>query len=298
MLKRTLFFGSPHHLKTKNNQLIAINKETGLIKQIPIEDIGFIVFEHPALSFTQSVLQLLNENNTAVIFCNKQYLPTSMLLNLDSNHVQSEMFRYQIDASQPLKKQLWQQTIKQKIRNQAQHLKQLGKNEIPLLKFATNVLSNDVTNQEARAAKYYWKYMFENIDFRRDRFGDFPNNLLNYGYIILRSAVARALVSSGLLPTLGIHHHNKYNAFCLADDIIEPYRPFVDKIVLQIMDEEKDITELTPAIKAKLLGILTIDISINKNKRPLMVGLSETTASLAQCFKGTRKIIKYPVLCD
>lgn len=296
MIKRTLFFGNPYHLKTKNKQLIATEKETGVIKTIPIEDIGFIVFEHPQISFTQSVIQLLNNNNTAVIFCNEKYLPTSMLLNLDGNTVQSELFKYQVSASTPLKKGLWQQTIKQKIRNQAQHLKLLGENYTPLLYHAKNVLSNDSTNREAIAAKYYWNKLLGN-NFRRDRFGDAPNNLLNYGYIVLRAAVARSLVGSGLLATLGIHHRNKYNAFCLADDIIEPYRIFADKLVLQIIEKEEDISELTTPIKAQLLTILTQDIFIGQKKRPLMAGLSETTASLARCFKGEDKNIKYPTLC-
>jgi CRISPR-associated protein Cas1 len=161
--------------------------------------------------------------------------------------------------------------------------------------WAKKVRSGDPDNFEGRAAAYYWKNFFPIIpDFIRDRFGEPPNNLLNYGYAILRAIVARGLVGSGLLPTLGIHHSNKYNAYCLADDVMEPYRPFVDKLVLEIVSNGEDFYELTTSIKKQLLSIPVIDIMIGGEKSPLMVGVQTTTASVAKCFEGKARKIIYP----
>jgi CRISPR-associated protein Cas1 len=307
MLKRTLFISNPCYVSTRIEQLVLKNKKNDEEKTVPIEDIGFVVFENGECTFSLQAIAKLNENNVASIFCDEKHLPTSMLLNLDANDVQSQMFSYQLHASEPLKKQLWQQTIKAKISNQALLLQQLGKPVETLKRCAGNVKSGDATNEEAKASRYYWSNFFATNPasvlnagrvvlekFTRNRFGDPPNNLFNYGYAIIRAAVARALAGSGLLPTLGIHHHNKYNAFCLADDIMEPYRPFVDRIVHAIVTEGKDFSMLTTELKARLLTALTVDIGMNGSTSPLMVGLSQTTASLAECFAGERKTIKYP----
>lgn len=295
MLKRTLFFSNPYHLSTEKRQLVITDKETRESKTAPIEDIGFAVFEHPHITFTQSVMQLLAENNTAVVFCDAKYHPSSMLLHLDTHQVQTERFREQVEATLPLKKQLWQQTIKAKVRNQATVLDLIGHSGEALRKIASRVKSGDPDNAEAQAARRYWPHLF-GLDFTRERFGEEPNSALNYGYAILRAAVARALAGSGLLPALGIHHRNRYNSFCLADDIMEPYRPYVDLLVYQMMEDEMNCAELGTEEKAELLGILSCDTVINGRKRPLSVGLSETTASLAGCYSGTAKRIKYAVL--
>ncbi|MBL4651336.1 MAG: type II CRISPR-associated endonuclease Cas1 [Flavobacteriales bacterium] len=298
MLKRTLFFGNPYHISTENIQLKITDKSTGEIKTVPIEDIGFIVFEHPHITFTQSVMQHLAANNTAVVFCDEKYHPSSMLLHLDTNHVQTERFKAQIATSEPLKKQLWQQTIKAKITNQAFVLQKTNKEGVEALQYLSRqVLSGDSTNQEAQAARRYWSKLFGS-DFTRERYGKEPNPALNYGYAILRAAVARDIAGSGLLATLGIHHRNKYNSFCLADDIMEPYRPFVDLLVVAMQEKGMDCINLGTQEKAELLSILTIDIFINNNKSPLMVGLSQTTASLSRCFEGKAKKIIYPNFHD
>jgi len=298
MIKRTLYFGNAYHLSSKLEQLIIVNKETGEEKQAPIEDLGFVVLDHHDITLSHYLIQQLAEHNIAVVFCDKTHHPSAMLFPLDGNNIQNERFRQQVDASEPLKKQLWQQTIKAKIRNQAQLFRLLGKDDEALKRFATDVLSGDTNNEEAQASRHYWGRLFSEykIKFTRDRFGMPPNPTLNYGYAILRAAVARALVSSGLLPTLGIHHHNKYNAYCLADDIMEPYRPFVDKIVWEIMRDFPEYHVMTKEIKAKLLGVLSVDIIMNENRSPLSVGLSQTTASLARCFEGVDRQIKYPTL--
>ena len=296
MIKRILYFSNPYHLSFKNNQLIITSKDTGETKPAAIEDLGFLVLDNQQITFTQSVMQELAENNTAVVFCNKKHHPSSMLFHLDTNSVQTEIFTDQINAKEPLKKNLWKQIIENKINNQAALIKKIGKNEKPLLLFASKVNSGDTTNREAQASRYYWQNIFDIENFKRERFGMPPNPSLNYGYSILRAAVARALTGSGLLSTLGIHHHNKYNAYCLADDIMEPYRPFVDECVLEIINENPDYQIMDKYQKAKLLNILNMDVEFEKFTRPLMVGLSLTSASLVKCFSGEIKKINYPVL--
>lgn len=295
MLKRTLFFSNPYHLSTREEQLVIADKNKGEEMTQPIEDMGFVVFEHPNITFTQSVMQLMAENNTAVVFCDKKHHPSSMLLHLDTHQVQTELFRHQVNAGEPLKKQVWQQTVKAKIRNQAGLLSKLGLGGEALNRIATQVKSGDATNEEAQAARRYWPHLFGK-EFTRERFGVPPNAALNYGYAILRAAIARGLAGSGLHPTLGIHHRNKYNSYCLADDIMEPYRPFVDLIVKNMQDKQMDCADLGKEEKAELLGLLSMDIHIGNKKRPLMVGISETTASLARVFRDEGKKVSYPVI--
>lgn len=296
MLKRTLLVETKNSITTKNLQLV-IKSETKE-SSIPIEDIGFLVLDHPEIYISIPALNLLTENNTAVIICNTQHLPNGMFLSLDSHHIQQEIFRYQIEASAPLKKQLWQQTIKEKILNQGKLL-ELTLNEKNHFEFlASKVASGDTSNMEGVAAQQYWRvFPVSEVEsgLKRERFGNYPNNFLNYGYAILRAAVARALAGSGLLCTLGIHHRNKYNAFALADDIMEPYRPLVDEKVIEVMKKYDD-QELTTAIKRDLLELLTRTVYFKDEKSPLMVGLQKTASSLQQCYMGDRKKIKYAAL--
>lgn len=304
MIKRTLYFGNPAYLSKRNEQLVinlpdakGIDNLTGN-NTVPIEDIGVVILDHQQITITHGVMESLLENNVALITCDKQRLPVGLMLPLEGNQIQSERFRHQIDASLPLKKQLWQQTVSAKITNQAsilfKHRKIKAKN---MEYWASEVKSGDADNHEARAAAYYWGELFPEIpDFRRDREGVPPNNLLNYGYAILRAVVARALVSNGLLPTLGIHHHNRYNAYCLADDIMEPYRPVVDNVVLQIVKSKIPIDEITKEIKIKLLSIPQADVIVNGQRSPLLVAVSQTTSSLYKCFSGESRKIAYPEL--
>lgn len=293
MIKRTLFFANKFSLTTKNNQLV-VKSDTNEPKTIPIEDIGCLVIENQETYISIPTLSKLSANNVSVIFCDAKHMPQSMLLNLESHHIQQEHFKNQINASEPLKKQLWQQIIKHKVCHQAQLLSKIGKNKTPLEHYASKVLSGDTTNREAVAASFYWKNIFD-FDFKRERYGAYPNLFLNYGYIVLRAAVARALSGSGLLNTLGIHHKNKYNAFCLADDIMEPYRPLVDAKVLEILEKYDEHDLITP-IKLDLLSILTQTVYFKDKKSPLMVALTTTTSSLQQCFSGKSKKLIYPKL--
>jgi CRISPR-associated protein Cas1 len=313
MIKKTLYFGNPAYLSLRMGQMVIklpeVETDSNLPDQIkkqaeitkPIEDIGVVVLDNRRITITQGLLESLLENNCAVITCDSHSLPVGLMLPLYGNSTQNERFRDQLDASQPLKKQLWQQTIKMKISNQAAALATCtGKNSPTMLRWADDVRSGDPDNVEGRAAAYYWKDLFAGIDgledFTRSREGEAPNNLLNYGYAILRAIVARALVSSGMLPTLGIHHHNRYNAYCLADDIMEPYRPYVDELVYSIVkDKGINNLDLSKEIKAQLLSIPTLDVVIGGKRSPLMVAVTQTTASLYKCFTGELRRIAYPV---
>jgi CRISPR-associated protein Cas1 len=292
MLKKSLLIENKCSINTKNLQLII--KSEIREASIPIEDIGFIIIDNPEVYISITTLNLLVENNSSVIICGKNHLPNGLFLNLNSHHIQQELFRNQIEASAPLKKQLWQQTIVEKIKNQGILLEKitLEKNKFDFL--ASKVLSGDTSNMEGVAASFYWKSFFE-TNFKRERFGNYPNNFLNYGYAILRAATARALSGSGLLNTLGIHHKNKYNAFALADDIMEPFRPLVDEAVYYIM-QHYDEQELNTEIKSVLLEVLTRTVYFKDEKSPLMVALQKTASSLQQCYSGKRKKIKYPKL--
>lgn len=302
MIKKTLYFGNPSYLSLKDAQLV-IKVPNSLVpdgKEIvatkPTEDLGVVVLDNKQITITEGVLEALLDNNCAVITCNSQSMPSGLLLPLYGNTLQSERFQDQINASLPLRKQLWQQTVQQKILNQSAVLKRCTDAETKCMDiWASEVKSGDSENMEARAAAYYWKNLFSNISgFTRDRFGMPPNNLLNYGYAILRAVVARALVGSGLLPTLGIHHHNRYNAYCLADDVMEPYRPYVDLLVSQLIRKYVCPQELTKTLKAEMLSVPTLEVTIGKKKSPLMVAVSQSTASLYKCYAGDLRKIVYP----
>ncbi len=318
MIKRTLYFGNNVYLHTKDEQLLINfadkNKEQSTV---PIEDIGVVILDAYQLTISQNLISKLLDNNVALITCNSKRMPQGLMLNLSGNSIQQERFKYQIQASLPLKKQLWQQTIKAKIANQRALLLNLNsegfaqsetlahQNQLENMEYWKNsVRSGDPDNYEARAAAFYWKTIFKKFEsnFTRGRYEADPNNLLNYAYAILRAITARSLVASGLLPTLGIHHHNKYNAYALADDIMEPYRPFVDEIVYNIVQKYYDKNkleqkyELTTELKAELLIIPVIDIVIDNERSPLMIAMQRTTASLFHCFEGSSKKILYPVM--
>ena len=294
MIKRTLVFSNPSYLNLSNSQLV-ITLPDAEKKSVAIEDIGVVILENQQITISSGALNALLENKCAVITCDKTHMPSGLLLPLDGGHTQTQRIQTQIDATVPLKKQLWQQTVRVKIHNQAMVLKSLGIAHENMLLWASKVKSGDSDNLEARAAVYYWAKLFPD-DFIRERFGEFPNHLLNYGYAILRAIVARSLVASGLLPTLGIFHKNKYNAYCLADDIMEPYRPFVDLLVLEWLKSNPDEGELSKGAKVHLLQIAQLDVQFENFTSPLLVGMQRTTASLAKCFDGTQKKINYPLL--
>ncbi|MDR1006190.1 MAG: type II CRISPR-associated endonuclease Cas1 [Bacteroidales bacterium] len=310
MVKKTLYFGNPAYLSLKNNQLVIklpgveendtlpdSFKQSSIITK-PIEDIGYVILDNKQITITHSVLTALIENNVAIIQCNDKHLPAGMMMNLNGHSLQCARFKSQIEASEPLKKQLWQQTVEAKIENQIAVLKSEDIEDKRLNWLLNNVKSGDSDNAEGQAAAIYWRNIFSNYisDFKRGREEQPPNNLLNYGYSLLRAAMARSLTGSGLLPVVGIFHHNQYNSLPLSDDIMEPYRPFIDKIVLEILKENESVSELTTKIKIRFLSSLEQDVFINKERSPLMVAMTTTTASLQKCFDGNRRRILYPKL--
>ena len=299
MVKRALYFGNPCYLSTKMGQLILNYPDfPEARKSIPIEDIGFVLLDHPQITITQALINNFLQNNVVIVHCDEKHLPVALSLSMENNHTYTKKLQAQIYASLPLKKKLWQQTVVAKIKNQAALLDNEDVNPQKLNWLASRVQSGDPENCEGRAAAYYWEHYFGLLEKakKRGREEDPPNNLLNYAYAVIRAIIARALVGSGMMPVIGIHHRNKYNPFCLADDIMEPYRPVVDGLVLDICREEDEIDILIPALKVKLLQIISLDVNIEGQKSPLMVAASRTTASLMQCFEGSRKKIKYPVL--
>lgn len=306
MIKRTLYFGNPAYLSLKMKQMVVripqkddgdLPSEEDMVRTVPIEDLGVIILDNKQITITQGLIDALLENNCALITCDSRRMPVGLMLPLAGNTIQNERFRSQLDSSLPLRKQLWQQTIEAKIRNQAAVLKYVtGQEHKNMLKWSDSVRSGDADNMEARAAVYYWKTIFPNDPcFIRDREDEGANALLNYGYAILRAVVARALVGAGLLPTLGIHHHNRYNAYCLADDIMEPYRPYVDKLVVEMLEDGAE-DKLNATNKVKLLNIPVIEVKINEKRSPLMIAVSQTVSSLVKCFRGDCRKVIYPDL--
>ena len=298
MIKRTIYFGNPAKLNLKDKQLtIATTTENGetLNRSIPVEDIGVLLIDNPQITLTSGLIQSLQENNVALITCDYKHMPQSILLPIEGNSIQQERYDTQLAASEPLKKQLWQQTVTQKIKNQAAVLDKLQFNSDYLIPLYKNVKSGDSDNCEATAAVYYWQTIFKQINgFIRHREGPAPNNYLNYGYAILRATMARSIVAAGLLPTLGIFHRNRYNAFCLADDLMEPYRPYVDEIVYDMVKEFELVQELQKEHKAVLLKIPAIDVVIDGEKSPLMIATQRTAVSLVKCFEGSQRKLLYP----
>ena len=294
MIKQSLMFTSPVALSIKYGQLVVKSLEDDRTLTRPVEDIGFVIIDNPMISLTIPLLNELVANNVSVVICDKKQMPQAMLQPLVGNTTLQEIYKYQIEATSPLKKQMWKQLIESKIKNQAALLDRLGKDGKILKPFYANVKSGDTDNREGAAARVYWTQMFEN-GFKREREGDSPNQLLNYGYTILRAAVARALVGSGLYPAFGIFHRNRYNAFPLADDVMEPYRPFVDEVVYSLRKDD-NATDLDKNAKSRLLRVLFADVRIGKMTRPLEVALSLTTASLVKMFKGDTQKLSLPQL--
>ncbi|MCR9062654.1 MAG: type II CRISPR-associated endonuclease Cas1 [Cytophagales bacterium] len=307
MIKRTLYFGNPAYLSMRLDQLehripsVEKNKDLSesfkeeVVTRIPIEDIGLVILDHKQITITHGLCEKLIGRNVSVLWCDSSHHPTGLLLPISSNDTQSEKLKYQLEASEPLKKQLWKQTVEQKVKNQAAVLNYFGKDAQALEHLSTEVKSGDTGNTEARAAAIYWGRLLETFDTNRGRYEAPPNHMLNYGYAILRAIVARSLVGSGCLPVLGIHHRNKYNHYCLADDIMEPYRPFVDKMVLEYINENEFLpNDLGREEKKHLLSLPFLDVLMEDKTSPLMVASQRTTASLMRCFMGESRRIIYP----
>lgn len=296
MITRSIYIGNPAYLKLKDEQMCIMEPESGQMKgRIPVEDLGILMLDHFQITISHQLIQKMMGNNVVVISCDAHHLPHGIMLPLHGHTQHSDRVKDQLEASEPLKKQLWKQTIECKIENQKEVLVKLGNYYEPMIGYQNNVKSGDITNMEGIAAQHYWKYLIS-LDFLRQRFGDAPNPFFNFGYSVLRSIVARAIVETGLLPVLGIFHKNKYNPYCLADDLMEPYRPFVDLLVMNFLEKNPETEELTKDFKAYLLQIATKDVKIDGLTRPLLVAVKTTASSLYKCYTGEKRLISYPEL--
>jgi CRISPR-associated protein Cas1 len=304
LIKRTLFIENEVYCYLRDAQFVLeYPTRTGIAIEersmhIPIEDIGMVLFDHPQISFSMSLITSLFEANVALVFCDRKHMPVGLAQAFSGNHLHQAVAEAQLNASEPLRKQLWQQTVISKIQNQAHFiLRYTDRDPAALIRLAKTVTSGDITNTEGRAAKIYWRLLFDaSFNFIRDADGLPPNNALNYGYAVLRSITARALVGSGLLPVVGLFHRNQYNPYCLADDVMEPYRVFVDGMVRNMVHEGFDLSELSKEAKIRLVQLSTCDVQIEGKQRPLMIAMQQTTASLAKCFMGKARKMVYPEL--
>lgn len=296
MITRSIYIGNPAYLKLKDEQMCIMEPESGQMKgRVPVEDLGILMLDHHQITISHQLIQKMMGNNVVIVSCDAHHLPHGIMLPLYGHTQHSNRIKDQMEASEPLKKQLWKQTVECKIKNQKEVLVKLGNYYAPMAGYQNNVKSGDITNMEGIAAQHYWKYLIS-LDFLRQRFGNAPNQFLNFGYSVLRSIVARAIVETGLFPVLGIFHKNKYNPYCLADDLMEPYRPFIDLLVMNFLEKNPETEELTKDFKAYLLQIATKDVKIDGLTRPLLVAVKTTASSLYKCYTGEKRQIFYPEL--
>lgn len=296
MITRSIYIGNPAYLKLKDEQMYIMEPSSNEMKgKVPVEDLGLLMLDHFQITISHQLIQKMMGNNVVVVSCDSHHLPHGIMLPLHGHTEHSDRVKDQLEASEPLKKQLWKQTIECKIENQKEVLRRLGNYYEPMIDYQNNVKSGDITNMEGIAAQHYWKYLIS-LDFLRQRFGDSPNQFFNFGYAVLRSIVARSIVETGLLPVLGIFHKNKYNPYCLADDLMEPYRPFVDLLVMDWLTKNPNIEELTKEFKSHILQIATKDVLIDTKTRPLLVAVKTTATSLYKCYTGEKRLISYPEL--
>lgn len=296
MITRSIYIGSPAYLKLKDEQMYIMEPSSNEMKgKVSVEDLGLLMLDHFQITISHQLIQKMMGNNVVVVSCDAHHLPHGIMLPLYGHTEHSDRIKDQLQASEPLKKQLWKQTVECKIENQKEVLRRLGNYYEPMMNYQNNVKSGDSTNMEGIAAQHYWKYLIS-LDFLRQRFGESPNQFFNFGYAVLRSIVARSIVETGLLPVLGIFHKNKYNPYCLADDLMEPYRPFVDWLVMDWLTKNPEIEELTKEFKAHLLQVATRDVWIDGKKRPLLVAVKTTVISLYKCYIAEKRLISYPEL--
>ena len=296
MITRSIYIGTPSYLKLKDEQMYIMEPSSNQMKgKVSVEDLGLLMLDHFQITISHQLIQKMMGNNVVVVSCDAHHLPHGIMLPLYGHTEHSDRIKDQLQASEPLKKQLWKQTVECKIENQKEVLRRLGNYYEPMMNYQNNVKSGDSTNMEGIAAQHYWKYLIS-LDFLRQRFGESPNQFFNFGYAVLRSIVARSIVETGLLPVLGIFHKNKYNPYCLADDLMEPYRPFVDWLVMDWLTKNPEIEELTKEFKAHLLQVATKDVWIDGKKRPLLVAVKTTVISLYKCYIAEKRLISYPEL--
>lgn len=292
VIKRTVEISrEAAHLTVKHRQLL-VKRDGETVGKIPCEDIGVVLVDHPGATYSHAALASLAESDAALVVCGRNHLPSAVLLPLTDHSQVVWRINEQLSASKPLQKQLWKQLVQAKIRAQAHNLDRSQPARSKLLDMARQVRSGDPNNMEAQAARVYWNNYLPDEVFRRDTNGAGLNSLLNYGYAVMRAAVARALVAAGLMPAIGLKHSNRSNAFCLADDLIEPLRPLVDDRARELFRE--GYIEVTPEAKARLLELLAVPVNFADERGPLMVNLHRMASSLVKCFQGQTKKLEIP----
>ncbi len=292
MIKRIVEVSNPSYLHLKNKQLL-IEQNHQVIAQVPIEDIGALILEHSAINITQPLIIECQKHNASIIFCDEKHLPYSTILPLaEGNKLHQKILKQQINITEPVRKNLWKQVIQHKITNQANTLKRFDKPFMYLQKLSNEVKSGDTTNRESLAAQYYWRALFGK-DFVRDQNADGVNAILNYGYAIIRAMIARGIVASGLHPAIGLFHHNQYNGLCLADDLMEPLRPWVDNVAYQLHQENANIS-ITQEVKTPFLNLISENVKFKNKQMPLMVSINYLMADLKRNFAKESKTIVYP----
>lgn len=294
MLKRSVVVSNRAYIFTKDEQLVIENRTSGEIHSVAIEDIGYLELQSTQATISVAALSRLAANCVAVGVCNESYHPVALHLPLSGNTLHTERIVMQTQCPLPTKKRIWQHLVQSKIKNQELVGKGLGYASLNLSRYSAQVLTADRTNREAAAAKVYWSTVLKPLGVSRDAEGPYPNNALNYGYAVVRAAVARGLVAAGLHPALGIHHSNRYNAYALADDVMEPYRPFVDYHVLEFCARTEPTEELTPDVKKHILGILVADVHHRTMRRPLANSVETLCAQLVQALQGNTEALDLP----
>lgn len=294
MIKRIIDISEPAYLHLKNKQLL-IDKDNETVGSIPIEDLAVVVLENPQIVLTQATIIACQKNNVAIVFCDEKHLPYSLLLPIsDANTLHNKILRQQVEMTKSTKKRLWQQIVIHKIQEQSKTLERASKNTTQLKRLSSKVKSGDPENIEAQAAKKYWNLLFGD-EFRRNIDEPGINGLLNYGYAIIRAMIARAIVGSGLHPSIGVFHQNQYNGLCLADDIMEPFRPWVDWLVYDlVMKNNDDDIQINQQTKAMFLQLLGEPVLYNKKKMPLMVACHYLLADFKRAFDESRFKLNYP----
>ena len=283
MAKQTLVFESPIELTLKGGMIVITDRKNGEITMRSLEDVQMVMVDNHSVRLSVPLLTKMATLNIGVVFCDEKHMPVTMLMDFESNSIQSGRFQCQLAASKPLKKQIWKQIVEAKIRNQSMLLEKMNLGKATLAVYYNNVKSGDSTNREGVAAKIYWKKLM-GPNFIRDRNGANPNSLLNYGYAVLRSMVARHLMNAGLLPIIGVFHHNCYDAFPLADDVMEPYRPFVDYRVKKL--NEEGIASVCREAKRQILDLFYEDLPAD--------ALMKTASTLAGVYEGNGRVVVFP----
>ncbi|MBW7850892.1 MAG: type II CRISPR-associated endonuclease Cas1 [Rhodospirillales bacterium] len=295
MLRKTVEIATPGTRLSVAHRQLVIERPDQPRATLPIEDLGVVVVDDARATYTQAVFIELLAAGATVMVTGRDHLPVGMMLPLDAHHVQTERHRAQVDAGRPLKKRLWQALVRAKIALQGDVLRTFGGEDGGLGCMARRVRSGDPDNLEAQAAQRYWPRLF-GPDFRRDRTAEGINALLNYGYAVVRAATARAVVASGLIPSLGVFHKNRGNPFCLADDLLEPYRPFVDWRVRLLCDESG--TEV-PSLdhrpnRAALLSLFNETVVVEGRRLPFLLAIQTGAVSLCRALVGEGKTLALP----